>query len=105
VIRGYWWLVNKYGSHDRIFLFGEYFRLIYFTLVDGVFVRSGFSRGAYGARVIAGMIEKVKLTFRFDGVMAYSLFRRLASSNQQTCRILILSGPQSMIFFFTSLLD
>jgi uncharacterized protein (DUF2235 family) len=65
VVRGYRWLVKKYEKRDRIFLFGEYLRLIYFTLVDGVFPRSGFSRGAYEARVISGMIEKVKLTFQF----------------------------------------
>jgi uncharacterized protein (DUF2235 family) len=42
VIRGYRWLVRTYEKRDRIFLFG-------------------FSRGAYEARVISGMIEKVGL--------------------------------------------
>lgn len=31
----------------------------------------GFSRGAYQVRVIAGMIEKVRLAFQFDRLMAH----------------------------------
>jgi uncharacterized protein (DUF2235 family) len=77
------------GATESFCLASTFASSKYFTPVNGVSPPSGFSRGAYEARVISGMIEKVKLIFQFSGVMTYSLFQRLVSSSQQTSRMMI----------------
>ncbi|KAJ8699102.1 hypothetical protein PTI98_002255 [Pleurotus ostreatus] len=56
VLMGYEWLCNQYKPGDRIFLFG-------------------FSRGAYQARVVAGMIERVGLLYRGNNSQLPSVFK------------------------------
>ncbi len=59
VLSAYHWLVENYQPGDCIYLFGSY-RM---ELIDQVLIAlTGFSRGAYQVRVIAGMIEKVGTT-------------------------------------------
>jgi uncharacterized protein (DUF2235 family) len=59
-LRAYRFLCDEWRPGDRIYLFGMYCSRIFDT---GMYlhVATGFSRGAYQVRVIAGMIEKVEV--------------------------------------------
>ena len=57
----YRWLSVKYQEGDRIFLFGRghVFSYSCTSLNSSGHVFGGFSRGAYTARALAGMLHKV----------------------------------------------
>jgi uncharacterized protein (DUF2235 family) len=58
---GYRFLVQNYSAGDRICLFGAIQPplLVFFAHHDFFFF-AGFSRGAYTARALAGMLHKVR---------------------------------------------
>lgn len=57
----YRWLSDNYKDGDRIFLFGEMLCFSLLTLLLCLAHTSGFSRGAYQVRALAGMIARVSL--------------------------------------------
>lgn len=66
VIKGaYRWLSERYKAGDRIYLFGAstISWLPANSILTYILLHSGFSRGAYQVRVLAGMIEKVLSIF------------------------------------------
>ena len=65
VMAAYRWLSENYQENDRIFLFGVYLFPIHNTESGSMSsnLTSGFSRGAYQVRALAGMIEKVGRSF------------------------------------------
>jgi uncharacterized protein (DUF2235 family) len=61
VLGGYRFLMQNYDYGDKVYIFGP---SLHPTLVAGGLIRSdfssiGFSRGAYTARALAGMLYKV----------------------------------------------
>ncbi|KAJ7463804.1 hypothetical protein B0H11DRAFT_1734431 [Mycena galericulata] len=68
IVRAYHWLSENYEAEDRIYLFG-------------------FSRGAYQVRVLAGMIEKLGLTFRHNEAqapIAYDMYKQQLKGRVKT---------------------
>ena len=56
ILDAYQWLAENYVDGDRIFLFGNIFT---YVPPNYLINRTGFSRGAYQVRVIAGMLHRV----------------------------------------------
>jgi hypothetical protein len=59
VLNAYRWLSDNYKTGDKIYLFGE---MNITWEGNHSHSHSGFSRGAYQVRTLAGMIEKVNAT-------------------------------------------
>ena len=73
ILAGYRWLSDKYVDGDKIFLFGWALPFTFANCANGVGY-PGFSRGAYQVRVLAGMIERVRLTWNPETVFSDFLF-------------------------------
>ena len=61
ILAGYRWLSDNYIDGDKIFLFGKGILLTSRKISLTGSVIPGFSRGAYQVRVLAGMIDRVRL--------------------------------------------
>lgn len=61
---GYKFLVDNYNDGDEVFLFG-------------------FSRGAYTARVLAGMLHKIDLLYRWNGPMVTTAYGHYLTPNNE----------------------
>lgn len=85
IIAAYGWLADNYKEGDKIFLFGSHL-LIYMYRVASNNYATGFSRGAYQVRAIAGMIETVrdrKFSWRFRLTISIIKIGLIFSGNRE----------------------
>ena len=69
LLAGYRWLSVNYKPGDKVFIFGELgLRKCPISLF--ITTESGFSRGAYQARVLAAMIKKVHHVYSWQLINA-----------------------------------
>ncbi|KAG6816825.1 hypothetical protein H0H87_002668 [Tephrocybe sp. NHM501043] len=79
VIEGYKFLMQNYRVGDKICIFGATALSIMITSRSHILLASGFSRGSYTARALAGVLHKVGLLPRDNEQQipfAYKLYKR-----------------------------
>ncbi|KAE9400679.1 WD40 repeat-like protein [Gymnopus androsaceus JB14] len=87
LLDAYRWLSEMYQPGDRIFLFGNISHMHDRRPLHQAEHYSGFSRGAYQVRTLAGMIEKVGLIHKGNAAQipfAYELYARSTDSQPNT---------------------
>lgn len=83
----YEWLSDRYHDGDKIFLFGMSPGCC-IRYAATLKMRSGFSRGAYQVRALAGMIHEVPINFKQSSLLliiiliggAYHTWKRRANT-------------------------